>query len=120
MPNQEVFFEQTVGEIRIEVLKSYDEGFALEAFGQMGGDAMTFLATALDLSREDHKNPDTESSDFADEIWEELKQEAREDWNAFSYFVVREVGSGSTQPLYVSPDWPSAEAFAKQRIALIQ
>jgi hypothetical protein len=35
MPQQEVFFEQSVGERRIEVLKTYDPSFAREAFDCM-------------------------------------------------------------------------------------
>jgi hypothetical protein len=31
MPKQEVFFEQQIGERRIEVLKSYDQAYAREA-----------------------------------------------------------------------------------------
>jgi hypothetical protein len=40
MPKQEVFFEQPVGERRIEVLKSYDQAYAHEAFKNMDVEAL--------------------------------------------------------------------------------
>jgi hypothetical protein len=62
------------------------------------------------------QSPSQEDPDFAETLWLEVEDGAREDWNTFSYFVVMEqAGSGST-PIYVSADWPSAEAFAKSRI----
>jgi hypothetical protein len=33
-----------------------------------------------------------------------------------SFFVVNEVKGTVSESLYVSPDWPSAQAFAKQRL----
>lgn len=120
MPQQTSFFDQTVGDTRIEVLKSYDEAFAREAFDQMNEDALEFLARSLDLNGSDTEvalNP--ESPEYADSIWDELKDGAREDWNSFSYFIVAEESAGRTAPLFVSADWPSAEAFAKRRISLL-
>ena len=32
--------------------------------------------------------------------------------------AANEAKSGSTESIYVSPDWPSAEAYAKNRIAI--
>jgi hypothetical protein len=118
---QESFLEQNVGQTQIEVLKSYDESFAREAFVQMDESALAFLVRSLDPNGDEltlemrHNDPD-----FADAVWEEMRQGAREDWNAFSYFVVVERASGLSKALYVSPDWPSAESFAKQRLAVLQ
>jgi hypothetical protein len=47
MPKQEVFFEQQIGERRIEVLKSYDQAYAREAFKNMDEEALQQLWTAL-------------------------------------------------------------------------
>jgi hypothetical protein len=111
MPQQETFFEQEVGSKRFQVLKSYDASFAREAFERMDEDALRFLSRSLDVQGLSEDDPD-----FADALWVEVEGGAREDWNTFSYFVVIEQeGSGST-PLFVSADWPSAEAFAKSRV----
>ena len=40
MPQQEVFFAQKIGERSIEVVKTYDEAFAREAFGNMDANAL--------------------------------------------------------------------------------
>ena len=45
---------------------------------------------------------------------------AREDGNLLSFFVVSEAQNGISKHLYVSPDWPSAEAFAKKRVAEVR
>lgn len=36
-----------------------------------------------------------------------------EEWNAFSYSVVTQSRPGGITPLFVSSDWPTAEAFAQ-------
>ena len=51
--------------------------------------------------------------EFADTIWQEVEEGSREDWNAFSYFVVTESSTHRTAPVFVCSDWPTAEAFAK-------
>jgi hypothetical protein len=33
-----------------------------------------------------------------------------------SFFVVVETNAGKAEELYVTPDWPSAEVFARNRI----
>jgi hypothetical protein len=48
-----------------------------------------------------------------DFLWAELLEAAHEDGNTLSFFVVNEVNGTASKSLYVSPDWPSAEAFAK-------
>jgi hypothetical protein len=54
---------------------------------------------------------------YTDALWDELQESAREDWNTFSYFIVSEEAAGRSVPLYVSAEWPSAEAFANKYIA---
>jgi hypothetical protein len=49
--------------------------------------------------------------------WEDIEEDAREDGNILSFFVVTEKRNGDEKPVYVSPDWPSAEIFAKSRLA---
>jgi hypothetical protein len=73
----------------------------------MGTEALKFLEGSLDLAGE--SDPEA--------LWEGIEDGAREDWNAFSYFIVSETVLGPTAPVFVSADWPSAEAFAKQRLA---
>ena len=121
MPRQTSFLDQTVGSIRIEVLKSYDKSFARETFDQMDEEAIVFLASSLHLNSSDTEiELSPGEPDYADSIWEEMNEGAREDWDSFSYFIVTEQSAGGTANLYVSADWPSAEAFAKKRISLLQ
>lgn len=125
MPKQEVFFEQENGSRKIEVLKSYDQTYAREAFQSMDNDALQSLWTALKpeeiydpagLPRlNDPADVNGEAEAF---LWDELLEQARENGNQLSFFVVNETSGRRTQSLYVSPDWPSAEAFAKERLAL--
>ena len=123
MPKQEVFFEQREGNRRVEVIKTYDRSYAREVFGSIGDDARKALEAALDIGAnyEPADIPDPDGSDYDDFLWEELLEAAREDVrqdpNLYSFFVVTESREGKAADLYVSPDWPSAEAFAKQRIA---
>jgi hypothetical protein len=123
MPKQEVFFEQTTGDRRIEVLKTYDEQLAREAFNSMDESAQAFLWNSLKPEEiydpGGLPNPE-ESEDRAAFLWDELVEQAREDWRTFSYFVVNEAKGGHAESLFVSPDWPSAEAFAKRYIASLQ
>jgi hypothetical protein len=118
MPQQEAFLEQRSGDRRIEVLKTYDRNFAYQAFSTMDDDAQTHLWNALGIG-EDYDPADVPnladpgSGDF---LWDELLDAAREDGNILSFFVVKESSSPGSEPLYVSPDWPSAESFAKTRI----
>jgi hypothetical protein len=115
MPQQEVVFEQSIGDKRVEVLKVYDRSYAREAFGNMDEAARRFLWNSLGIN-ENHDAADVPqigdpaSEDF---LWEELMEAAREDGNLLSFFVVNE----KSESVYVSPDWPSAETFAKNRIA---
>ena len=115
MPKQEVFFEQSAAGTRIEVLKSYDQSYAREAFSGLGEDALQRLWEALkpeeiyDLAGlPSLRDPDGEAEAF---LWDELLEQAREEGSVLSFFVVNETASGRSESLYVSPDWPSAEAF---------
>jgi hypothetical protein len=116
MPSQELFFSQESNGKQIEVVKTYDSQFAREAFRDMDEQAKEILAQSLiadgALSSEDMP--------FADEdLWQGVEDGAREDWESFSYFVVREGSPLAVQPLFVSSDWPTAERFAKFRGASV-
>lgn len=125
MPKQEVFFEQTTVNRRVQVLKTYDSSYAREVFKGIDEEAVADLALALELGKNfepaDIPSPDT--IDYVDFLWDELYEAAREDVrnepNLYSFFVVSETKASTTQDLYVSPDWPSAEAFVKKRILAI-
>ncbi len=119
MPQQEIFFEHITGQRRIEVLKTYDRGYAREAFGNMDEAAQNYLWSTLriDDTYEVTDVPTRGTSDGHDFLWEELLEAAREDGNVLSFFVVNDTDGAISESLYVSPDWPSAEAFAKSRIA---
>jgi hypothetical protein len=123
MPQQEIFFEEQLADRRIEVLKTYDQQFAREAFDSMDEEAQAYLWSSL--KPEEIYDPaglpkPEEVEDRSAFLWDELVEQAREDWKTFSYFVVNEAKGNMKAALYVSPDWPSAEAFAKDRIATIQ
>ena len=123
MPKQEVFFEQATGDRRVEVLKTYDPSYAREVFKGIDEEATAALASALELEKnfEPADIPDPNGSDYDDFLWDELLEAAREDVrndpNLYSFFVVSEATSAQPQDVYISPDWPSAEAFAKARLA---
>ena len=125
MPRQEVFFEQTTGGRRVEVLKTYDRSYAREVFNGIGEEAREALAAALELKKnfEPADIPDPNGSDYDDFLWDGLLEAAREDVrsdpNLYSFFVVSEATSAHPQDVYISPDWPSAEAFAKNRIIAV-
>ena len=123
MPKQELFFQQEAEGRQIEVLKTYDQQFAREAFDEMKDDAQARLWTSL--NPEEIYDPAglpsaTEPEDRSAFLWDELVEQAREDWQTFSFFIVSEKAGTHSENLYVSPDWPSAEAFAKSRISAIQ
>jgi len=114
--------EKTAGDRRVEVLKTYDRHYAREAFGNMDEAAQAYLWSSLGI--DDAYDPaevpprhDPKGEDF---LWEELLEAAREDGNLLSFFVVTEAKGSRSESLYVSPDCPSAEAFAKSRIAAEQ
>lgn len=119
MAKQEVFYEQQVGERRIEVLKSYDQTYAREAFRSMDEQALQQLWNALKPEEiydpeglPTLNDPEGEGEAF---LWDELLEQAREDGSVLSFFIVNETNGRRSESLFVSPDWPSAEAFAKGR-----
>ena len=126
MPQQEVFFEQTTGDRRIQVLKTYDPGYAREVFDEMDDDAQTILWNSLEIEKtyDPADLPSTTGPDRADFLWDELMDSAREDVrmnpNLRSFFIVNEIRSAAPHSLYVSADWPSAERFAKNLLANVQ
>jgi hypothetical protein len=122
VPQQETFFEQTTGDRRVEVLKTYDRQYAREAFGNMDEAAQTCLWSSLGINEtyDAADVPSREDPDSGDFLWEELLDAAREDGNLLSFFVVNEARGRVSESLYVSPDWPSAEAFAKRRLLSTQ
>jgi hypothetical protein len=125
MPRQEIFFEQRSGDRRVEVVKTYDRSYAREVFSGIDAAAREALAAALELEKNyvPADIPDPDGSDYDEFLWDELLEAAREDVrndpNLYSFFVVSEAKLTKSQDLYISPDWPSAEAFAKNRIASI-
>jgi hypothetical protein len=114
MPQQETYLERTVGKKQIRVLKTYDRSLARETFERMQPEALQFLGRFLDVDTEGLQSAASDSRDVEEELWQEVEDGAREEWNTFSYFVVIEEADDVSATLYVSADWPSAEAFAKQ------
>ena len=122
MLQQEVFFEQRSGSARVDVLKTYDQKFAHEAFSNLDEAAQAHLWTALRLEEiyEPADLPARDSADVQDFLWEELLSAARESGNLLSFFVVNSDTGGSKASIYVCPDWPSAQAFALEQLAILQ
>jgi hypothetical protein len=116
MPIQQVFFEHQVGNRRIEVIKTYDQSLAREAFGAMDDAACEELWNALHISLnyESEDLPTRDSPERRDFLWDEILDSAREDGNQSSFFVVND--SAYPGVVYVSPDWPSADLFARKLI----
>jgi hypothetical protein len=120
MPQQELLFEKKVGDRHIEVLKTYDASCAREAFGNMDEAARAFLWKSLriDGTYEQAEIPSMQSVDGEDFLWEELLEDSREDGNLLSFFLVTEAKGAFSKSLYVSSDWPSAEAYAQNLLAV--
>ena len=112
MPQQEVFLDETIDGKRIQVIKTYDESYAQEAFRSMSDDAKAFLWKSLKPEElyEAEGLPTEPGEEYDAFLLDELLSEGREEWNTFSYFLVMEAGG---EAVFVSPDWPTAEAFAK-------
>lgn len=111
MPRESVFFDERTDAKRVRVLKVYDAAYARACFDEMGEDALAFLSKSLDLGSK------YELAETGLELaWEDVAEEAREDGNQLSFFVVLEEKDNHSQPIYVSPDWPSAERFASTRL----
>jgi hypothetical protein len=107
----------------VEVIKTYDRSYAHEVFQSMDGDALKTLAAALDIYSKYNPAdiPDPGKSEYEDFLWEELLEAGIEDLrldpNLRSFFVVIRNADDKTENLYISADWPSAEAFAQRLLA---
>ena len=124
MPQQTVFLDERKRDRKVEGLKSYDQSYAHEAFRNMDDEAQQFLWNILKPEEvfEPAGLPSlNDPNDLAGEaeafMWDELLEQAREDGNLLSFFIVNETTGTRTESLYVSPDWPSAESFARARLA---
>jgi len=123
MPQQEVFFEQQIGDWRIEVLKTYDRSYAREVFGNVNDEAKRSLAAALEITEnyDPEDIPDPNGQDYEDFLWEELSEASLEDVRQsprlYSFFVVIETKACKSEEIYISADWPSAQEFSKTRIS---
>lgn len=118
MPSQELYLEMKAGLDVFQVLKTYDTAFAKETFAGMDEVAMEHLSKSLLISEEfPPSEMPTSPADVADLIWEEMYDSAREQGQTRSYFVVRRSSVSSESFLYVSGDWPSAEAYV-HRVAV--
>lgn len=89
----------------------------------MGDDALKRLWLSLDVEKKYDSTelpplgqPNGEGEDF---LWDELLDSAREYGNEVSFFIVNEIHSVRSESLWVSPDWPSAESFARDRLSLL-
>jgi hypothetical protein len=120
MPKQETFFEEKRGDKTVEVLKSYDQTYAREVFTNMNDAALKHLWDALKPEEiyEAKNLPSLGDSNGEAEafLWDELLEQAREDGTLLSFFIVNEHDGRHSEGLYVSPDWPSAENYARKLI----
>lgn len=122
MPQQETFLTENANGLVIEVLKTYDKSYAQEVFRGMSPNALEAVAAALQLSEKYEATdiPASDAAEYTDFLWDEICDAAIEDMRQFpalsSFFVVVETAAGKSEELYVSPDWPSAEVFARNRI----
>lgn len=116
MPRQETFLSVQNGDELLEVLKTYDETFARAAFRNMDEDALAQLAESLkfDALYETDNIPKSQDEGYEEFVWDVMVEEAREEYNTFSYFVVTKTRGSRSEELFVSPDWPTAEAYVKK------
>ena len=103
-------------------LDTYDPAYAREVFEEMDDEAQSALWNSLEIDQnyDSVDLPSVTDPARIDFLWDELMDSAREDVrfnpNLRSFFVVTEIQSAAPQGLYVSPDWPSAEKFARSRL----
>jgi hypothetical protein len=79
--------------------------------------AFLWQSLRIDESYEQPDIPSIQSGDGEDFLWDELLEDSREDGNLRSFFLVTEAKDTLSKSLYVSPDWPGAEAYAQSLIA---
>lgn len=122
MPKQETFLHEAANGVEVEVLKTYDRSYGQEVFRGMSPEALEALAATLNLEEKYEVTdiPAPDAADYADFIWDEICEGAIEDVRQSptlsSFFVVVETKDGKSEEMYVSPDWSSAEAFARKLI----
>jgi hypothetical protein len=122
MPGQESFLKESAGPVTVEVVKTYDRGYAREVFDRMKQDAKEALAHAMELNEkfEPEDIPNSDALEYDDFLWEELNEDSLEDARQYprqySFFVVSVSRDGKSQDRYVSTDWPSAERYAKSAL----
>jgi hypothetical protein len=122
MPRQEIFLHESVNDVTVEVVKTYDVQYAREVFEKLSDEAMGSLASALELTKNfaPADIPSAGTTEYEDFVWVELSESALEDVRQSpilnSFFVVSETYRGKTEDLYVCADWPSADKFAKERL----
>lgn len=115
MRSQATFLSRKLGASRVRVLKTYDVGFGREAFDEMDEAALAHLADALTADEVfDPEEVPESPSEFADFLWGQVVESARERDEISSFFVVTRVSSRGKSLLYVSGDWPSAESYVRQ------
>ncbi len=115
MPMQEIFQRIRVGSNRFHVLKTYDTSLAKEVFSEMDRPALGHLANSLSLEEQyDPEDIPESPSEYADFLWDEMLESAREDGQVRSFFVVTRISSRERLHLYVSGDWPSAEEYLQR------
>lgn len=123
MPKQETFLRENVGSLTVDVTKTYDPSYAREVFAGMQAEAKQKLANALEIAEKyaPEDIPDPEGFEYDDFLWEELSEQSLEDARQsprlYSFFVVTVTQGGKAEDQYVSADWPSAESYAKERLA---
>lgn len=118
MRSQQTFLSRKIGASRVRVVKTYDAGFAREAFQEMDETALAHLAKTM--AAEDLFDPEDapqSPSEYADFLWGEVAESSRERDQISSFFVVTRASGDGRSLLYVSGDWPSAESYAKELAA---
>lgn len=116
MPSPERFLTIRSGDEIVEVIKTYDEAYAREVFRSMDDKALSSLADSLKFEAlyepDDIPRPGEEGYEAF--VWDVMAEEAREDYNRSSYFVVTRAVGLRRDGLFISPDWPTAEAYVKR------
>jgi hypothetical protein len=117
MPRQETFLERQIGDKRIEVIKTYDQRQAREAFDAMDEASQAFLWRSLELGAdyEESDLPPVGSPEGEDFLWDELLERSREDGNLVSFFVTIETTPTGRKARFVAPlSVPLARGFTRR------
>jgi hypothetical protein len=114
VPAQEKIYDRQTGDGRICIVKTYDSGFAKEVFDEMDPGVLAMLVDSLHLDQTYDASdlPSPDDSEYPEFVWESLMEDAREDGAERSFFVVYRNDHNGQANLLVSPDWPTAEAYA--------